>query len=198
MPHSSPTFDTICRSVLKKINPATVLDVGCGSGKYGRLARSILPHSSITGYEIEGSYIEKFSLRAVYNQIHNLDAEKMFSKEVRNHYDVCFLGDSLEHMRKSLGHDLIHFLLYRVRFVVCVVPLEYLQDDFNGIHSEAHVSSWHPIEFQLFTDSFHISTTESWFGILRGFNCEVVAFWNFSKALHKTNNCIKNLPRLNL
>jgi len=50
-------------------------------------------------------------------------------------YDAVILGDCIEHMRKSVGLDLLNFLVYRSRIIVVKFPVQMIQDPYQG-HNE--------------------------------------------------------------
>lgn len=60
MPGSFGVFDDVVNELVGLIKPQTFLDIGTGSGKYGKLVRSAAPKCNRTGIEIEASYIERF------------------------------------------------------------------------------------------------------------------------------------------
>lgn len=175
LPYSRNTFDDTAAAVLAAIGPITVLDVGCGAGKYGRIARAVLADTVLTGYEPERSYIARFGLRKLYDEVRvQLIQEAMRSPS--EHFDMCIFGDSLEHLPKSIGNDVVHYFLYRTSFILIVAPLEYLQDNGEQERFEAHLSSWSPLEFSLHTDVAYLSTGNAWLGLLRGFECSRAKF----------------------
>jgi hypothetical protein len=53
----------------------------------------------------------------------------------------------IEHLRKSVGLDLLNFLVYRARRIVVVFPLRYRQGTFDGRSQEAHISVWGQSDF---------------------------------------------------
>ena len=57
MPNSFGTFDRVVESLFRKINPRKILDIGCGAGKYGELAKAVIPDTERIGIEIEETYI---------------------------------------------------------------------------------------------------------------------------------------------
>jgi len=170
LPYSENTFDDAVASVLRATKPCTVLDVGCGAGKYGRIVRSTLDVKSLIGYEPEKSYVARFGLRKLYDEVRTKPIQDAIQAP-SEHFDMCIFGDSLEHLPKSAGIDVVHFFLYRTSFVLIVAPLEYLQDNGKRERFEAHLSSWSPLEFCPYTDVAYTSTGKAWLGLLRGFEC---------------------------
>lgn len=154
MPTSWDIFDEDSRAIIKAITPKMVLDVGPGMGKYGKMVReaNLGGICTIVAYEAEQSYIKAFSLKSIYNDVFWAEANQIMRLEANRRWDLCIFGDVLEHMPKSEGLDLIHFLLYRARFILMTVPLQYLQEDVGGVERERHISSWHPDEYRRYTD----------------------------------------------
>ena len=187
-------FDTLVECTVNHISPRKVLDVGCGAGKYADIVRRIQPESLIIGYEEEPSYIERFKLRKKYDDLYNISIEHIIQQDVRQQFDLCIMGDVLEHLRKSVGQDVIHFLLYRSRYILLAVPLQYLQDDHDGVRGEAHVSSWHPHEFEPYTDVIFVSKPGTWFAVLRGFLCDHSEFILLRDTIQSVENSAKYLP----
>jgi SAM-dependent methyltransferase len=175
LPYSENTFDEAVAAVLRATKPCTVLDVGCGAGKYGRIVRSALDVRSLIGYEPEKSYVARFRLRKLYDEVRIKPIQEAIQAP-SEHFDMCIFGDSLEHLPKSAGNDVVHFFLYRTSFVVVVAPLEYLQDNGERERFEAHLSSWSPLEFFPYTDVAYTSTGKAWLGLLRGFECSRAKF----------------------
>lgn len=61
-----------------------------------------------------------------------------------------FIGDCIEHMRKSDGIDLINYLVYRSKEIIMLFPNKYIQYDWMGHTSEAHRSVWSETDFDGF------------------------------------------------
>jgi len=91
-------------SLVKKINPLSILDIGAGNGTYGMLFRELLdlnhgrmkPESWITtidAVEVEQSYITPIH-KYVYN---DLFIQDWMEFSATSHYDFIFMGDVLEH-----------------------------------------------------------------------------------------------------
>jgi hypothetical protein len=63
-------------------------------------------------------------------------------------YDAVILGDCIEHMRKSVGLDLLNFLVYRSRIIIVKFPVQMIQDPYQGHKNEAHISVWSEHDFR--------------------------------------------------
>lgn len=125
-------------------NLQTVIDIGPGAGKYGRMVRDAHPDAHITGLEIDADYPDRFKLSRIYDQVLvQRGSEIMRWPNVGGAvWDLVIAGDVLEHMPKSEGLDLLHFLVYRAHYLWLVWPMRYIQGDLDGHVSEAHVSVW--------------------------------------------------------
>ncbi len=124
----------------------TALDIGAGRGKYGRMIRELRPDVQITAVEVDSEYVELFGLRSLYDFVHNEPAERLLeSPDVE--WDLVTMGDVIEHMPKSRGLDVLHFLVYRARYLWVQYPNRYRQNALLGHVSEAHMSIWTRVDF---------------------------------------------------
>ena len=150
MPFSVDAFDHWVSTMIGILQPATVLDIGPGAGKYGRMVREISAKSEFktrtTAIEIDASYVETFQLRDIYDEIIIDDALNLI-RNPRCRFDLVIIGDCIEHMRKSAGIDLLNFLIYRAGYVCVIYPDRYVQDDWEGHAAEAHISTWSLADF---------------------------------------------------
>lgn len=151
MPFSSDTFDGYITTLIEYLQPATVLDIGPGAGKYVDMLRPIAKQhdfsTHITGVEIDPMYIEKFHLNERYDDLIVGDAVNLINTpKVR--YDLVMIGDCIEHMRKSSAIDLLNFLVYRSGYICIVYPEAFVQDDWHDHPAEAHISTWHETDFK--------------------------------------------------
>lgn len=147
MPHSKKVFDDAVAEIVRLIRPRSFLDLGAGAGKYGKLVRRACPRCVVTGIEIEQEYIDKFNLTAIYDTIVCDDVSVLLDQAIDSHFDIVMAGDLLEHLRKSAGVDLLHFLIYRTSFIIAIYPVRFLQDSVAGHPREAHISSWSVQDF---------------------------------------------------
>jgi len=134
MPFSSQSGKASIKWVMSKIPaPKTALDIGCGEGAYAKM----FPKLEWTGVEIWEPYVEKYSLRSLYPDLHITDA-RQFQPDRK--FDVCFLGDVLEHMTVDEAKDLVRKTKKWADTVIVSIPIgKYPQGEFEGNPYEAHV-----------------------------------------------------------
>lgn len=142
MPFSSSTFDSVLASHLIRIAPKSVLDVGAGAGKYGRMIRKILPSTGIVGIEPTQSYIEQYKLRGIYDRIHDMDLRQYCNHHAKDRSDIVIFGDVLEHFFRSEAIDYIDYFLYRSEWAIVIWPTMMPQDDVEGNSFEIHKSNF--------------------------------------------------------
>jgi len=150
VPYSDDAFDIVVGRVVEKVAPNRCIDIGSGAGKYCRIVRALRPSAYIVAVEIEQDYISRFRLESFADEVRCMNADRLIYTAIDETYDLAIFGDSLEHMRKSRGMDLLEFLIYRTRFIIIVYPERYLQNSVNGYGSEAHLSIWTPADFAKF------------------------------------------------
>jgi hypothetical protein len=151
MPVSAVVFDQHITALIERMRPASVLDIGPGAGKYGKIVKALreggLDIPSLAAVEIDPAYIEHFKLQEIYDVVQLGDASLLPDVGPDAEWDLVILGDVLEHFRKSRGVDLIDYLFYRTKYIVLVVPIDYIQGAWEGHHAEAHISTWYPSDF---------------------------------------------------
>ena len=163
MPYSAMMFDQIVAALIAKMRPASVLDIGPGAGKYGLIVKGLrelgVEIESLAAVEIDESYIEQFKLNDIYDMVQLGDASMLPDVGPDAQWDLVILGDVLEHFRKSRGTDLVDYLYYRTKYIILVVPIDYIQGAWDGHHAEAHISTWYPADFARYKASCFSSTT---------------------------------------
>jgi 2-polyprenyl-3-methyl-5-hydroxy-6-metoxy-1,4-benzoquinol methylase len=98
MPFSSDENRSWAIEKIKEINPEYVLDIGAGSGTYGKLIKSFNDKCIVEAVEVWEPYIKEFNLESIYNKLYLEDARSFkFTKE----YDLIIFGDVLEHMSEE-------------------------------------------------------------------------------------------------
>ncbi len=154
MPSSSGIFDNLTGNIIATVTPKTIVDIGAGAGKYGKLIRQIETLCRIkihaTAVEMDEGYIRDFKLHEVYDTVISMDATQLLRQTPGIKGDICILGDFIEHLPKSDGVDLLNYLLYRFSIVIVVVPVDMYQGEWMGHAQEAHISLWYESDFTSF------------------------------------------------
>jgi 2-polyprenyl-3-methyl-5-hydroxy-6-metoxy-1,4-benzoquinol methylase len=156
MPVSDPgNLTTIARTICHS-RPTSLLDLGCGFGKYGVIAREYLDiepgrirkedwRTRIVG--VEGFEGYRNPLWDVYTTVHI----ENFTEMQYSGFDLVLLVDSLEHVEKSVGYDLLRNLLEHNKQVLVSCPFgrNYCeQGAVNGNELERHKAHWTPQDFE--------------------------------------------------
>lgn len=150
MPWSDDCFDTLIERYIAQLQPASMIDIGAGAGKYGAITRRASPETWTVAVEMQQEYVDHFTLADAYDEVWVDRAEDIFFEKPDLTADLVVFGDSIEHMRKSVGVDLLHYFAYRSRCILCIYPTKYVQYSLEGRAAEAHISVWGPQDFGLF------------------------------------------------
>jgi hypothetical protein len=159
MPVSLNVFDSKVKEMIRLCEPASVLDIGCGAGKYGKIVRSIEAETgrtiAKTCVEIEKeTVIDRYQIDRIYNNVINDDAVALPIRYPRLTGDLAIIGDMIEHLTKSQGIDLLEYLQYRFRHIILVVPVDWVSFDYKDHLHEAHISIWRPVDIARFSGSY--------------------------------------------
>lgn len=134
------------------LQPGSVLDVGCGFGKWGVLCREQLDIAAlrwdksswatrIDGIEIFANYITPLH-SYVYDNVYIGDALEIMPR-LEYQYDLIIMGDVIEHLPKERGRRLIQAILSRHGALLLATPRQFVeQDAFCGNLAERHLSHW--------------------------------------------------------
>ena len=156
MPSSQPyQIPKILERVLQ-LNPQSILDVGCGAGKYGMLCREYLEfwdgrneytfRRRIDAIEAFSEYITPLH-SFVYNNIY-VDDVLCISARLKG-YDLVLLIDVLEQLPKEEGRDLLTLLILNNENLLISTPKEWVtQSDIFGNGYERHKTIWTEKEFE--------------------------------------------------
>lgn len=163
MPSSRPETIPPVVSLVRQMNPASILDVGTGFGKWGVLFRE---YTDIAGSEKDPARYRKENWRVriegiegfrpyltplhdyAYDRVHVGDALAVLPRLGR--YDLIFLGDVIEHFDKPAGRKLVEEALgHALGFVVLTTPRrETSQGARAGNEMEIHRSLWSARDFR--------------------------------------------------
>lgn len=150
-----------------KIN--RVLDLGAGAGlypKYAKQTNRMLTNAEWIGVEIWQPYIEKYGLNTLYNKVINADIRE-FNFEEHGEFDLCILGDVLEHMTKEESIQVVTKALeYCKRILVSIPVAHYPQGASEGNPYEVHVKDdWSDQEVKESFPNILDSTQEKKIGV---------------------------------
>jgi SAM-dependent methyltransferase len=114
--------------LVELLQPKSILDVGCGNGRYGFLFREILEwnygrippgtwEARIDGIEISPSYLTPIHAY-VYSSVHTCD----WMKFQAFNYDLVFMGDVLEHFGEGDWQRALMKAKQGSKFTIVVCP----------------------------------------------------------------------------
>jgi len=162
MPDStSVLYASVILSDLERLDPHSILDVGCGFGLWGFLCRfSFDVHKGrhykdswstrIEGVEVYEPYIMQHQ-KFLYDRIHVGRIEDLIDS--LGEYDLYIFGDVLEHLPKEVGQRVLRMAYNMARKGVVVnIPLGdgWLREGTDENPYEAHVSMWDVMDFLQF------------------------------------------------
>ena len=142
MSGSFPIFDAACQHLIGALAPASALDVGAGSGKYGRMLAAAAPTCASVAIEAEAVHAERFALGELYRRVDIADAAQWWRANPGQNFDLVIAGDCLQQMAKSEGQDLLNAMLYRSAYLIVIAPEFVVQGAVDGLASAVHRSAW--------------------------------------------------------
>jgi len=160
MPSSQPdNISTVVKWIVE-IDPASVLDVGVGFGKYGVLAREYtdIRHGRyqrkewkvvIDGIEIFSPYYNPIC--DIYDRVYGQDVKELLP-HLKN-YELVLICDVLEHLTKDDGIQVLaECKRMATKAVIVSTPFgPYPQDTCFGNENERHISEWKVNDFEGWT-----------------------------------------------
>ena len=151
-------------TVLMNLKPKSVLDVGCGFGKYGMLMREYLdigqgrlerPRWQVRLVAIDafGGYRNPV-WDFVYEEIHIGEAQAIVPTLGR--FDAILIADVIEHLDMEVGTELVRQCLAHTGVLIVSTPREFaVQHDTHGNPYERHRSAWAARDFPR---NLHVAT----------------------------------------
>jgi len=117
---------------------AKILDVGFGSGVYGKLLRAFY-YQYVDGIDVYNENIQEIGLDKIYDHIF---IENILEFDF-SYYDLIIMGDVLEHIDLDPAKNLLESFLKdkKCGALLVSVPFEYEQDELYGNHYERHLQS---------------------------------------------------------
>ena len=145
--------------LVRKINPASILDIGIGFGRWGILFREFLEiwddgnytgnwKRCIEGVEIFPEYIKDYH-KYFYNKIYYQDAYE-FLKETDKKWDLINCGDVIEHFEKEKALEFMEMTLNKSKYLLINIPIgkNWEQNSKNENEFESHRSFWNISDFR--------------------------------------------------
>lgn len=127
MPSSDAAQISTILDLVQIINPDSILDIGCGYGKYGFLSKECLMEhtwdkdknivNAVEGYK---DYISD-TQKAIYNNIFICNAMN-FETYLLMDYDIVMIIDAFEHLSVDNGKTFISEMLKKSRYLLISVP----------------------------------------------------------------------------
>ena len=138
MPTSYPLYkDSVRNWVLQNIPlDAKILDVGAGCGTYSDLLRGY--GYKMDAIEIWEPYIKKYNLKDKYDVVMEMDVLDVYAPTLQN-YDMCILGDILEHLNIEDGQRLIKDISKHCKYFIVAIPYQMEQGEHEGNIHETHL-----------------------------------------------------------
>jgi tetratricopeptide (TPR) repeat protein len=158
MPVSTSVHISHCLKYIINMRPLSILDIGCGFGMWGFLARMYLDVSEervqppdwkmrIDGLELFEPYIQSHQ-RALYSNIIIGDIRELAPKV--GNYELIIAGDVIEHLDKDDGETVIEHLYDKAtRALLVNIPLGegWEHPERHGNPGELHRSQWYIEDF---------------------------------------------------
>ena len=152
-------------------NPAKLLDIGIGYGKYGFLAREYLElweqgsaydshKRQIDGIEAFDAYITPVH-RLIYDHLFSGDAKDVLPS-IKDRYDLILMIDVLEHFTYDDGLKVLDECRRCGRNILISVPrLMSVQEEIYGNPFETHRYNWKRKDFSGIPDKFFVYNAKS-------------------------------------
>lgn len=151
---SSSIFDACIGQVAHMLKPQSVLELGCGKGKFGALLKQIgrQPATLNAVQKVFAADEPEFLQGKGYSQIIDRDIMEYYREGFDEQYDLIVALDVIEHFLISDVMSIINFSLYRANHMLLVWP---------SAHPQAAVSNpfdRHRSSFELkdLTDKFDV------------------------------------------
>ncbi|MEM2105329.1 MAG: class I SAM-dependent methyltransferase [Candidatus Bathyarchaeia archaeon] len=130
------------------IETNSLIDVGCGRGIIGALARIYRNPKRLVGVDVFRPYLNFCSCHSLYDELYNHDLTKtpLFFRD--KEFDVATCIEVLEHIPKSDGEKLLNELERIAKKVIITTPNGLLpQKPLDGNPFQRHVSYWSVKDF---------------------------------------------------
>jgi hypothetical protein len=129
--------------LIAREQPASVLDLGAGYGKYGVLTREYASPQRLDAVDANPPRYPVYD-HVYLGDLRQLD--RVLPQEAPR-YDLALLLDALEHLDKTEAWALLDAVVGRARRVLVATPWGFRPQEVPGQPFETHRSGWYPWEF---------------------------------------------------
>ena len=146
---SHPIYDNNLISIISKIQPASILDLGCGKGKLGSIIKESNIRSNLKSplhligvnplfdKVADNHLLSTFG----YDEVLDLTIDQYCEDHIDREVDIVTALDVLEHLPRSKAFDVIDQMLYHCKFMIIIWPISHPQYA-SGNTFDAHRSSF--------------------------------------------------------
>ena len=142
MPTSLSAFNKEVIDHITALKPKTVLDVGPGQGKYKNIINSVSSEIVCDAVEPVEKYITDYDLKSKYRNVFQQDIIDFVKTDRTHHYDLCIMGDILEHLFLNEAMNVIDALAYKCKHLIIIWPTNLPQDVEFDSYYEMHKSNF--------------------------------------------------------
>ncbi|TAJ82268.1 MAG: hypothetical protein EPO42_01350 [Gallionellaceae bacterium] len=130
---SSGAFNACVQQTVRLVQPNSIMELGCGQGKFGELLRQTGSAANLTGVQkiFSGNDIALLEGKG-YRQIIDRDILDFYREGFDENYDLIVALDVIEHFLLSDVMSIIHFSLYRANYLLLVWPSAHPQSASNN------------------------------------------------------------------
>lgn len=126
----------------------SLIDIGCGRGVIGALARIYRNPKRLVGIDAFRPYLNFCSHHSFYDELYHYDLTKTSLFFEDKEFDVATCIEVLEHIPKSSGENLLNELERIAKKVIITTPNGFLkQEALEGNAFQKHVSHWSVTDF---------------------------------------------------
>lgn len=130
---SAGVFNTCIQQVVSLVKPQQVLELGCGQGKFGELLRQMGSPAQLTAVQKLFSENDQAHLQGKgYRAVIDRDILDYYREGFDEQYDLVVALDVIEHFLISDVMSILHFSLYRAKYVLLVWPSAHPQGGGNA------------------------------------------------------------------
>jgi hypothetical protein len=122
-------FDNCIRQIVGLVRPASLLELGCGQGKFGALVQAAGHSVALTAVQKLFGADDEATLKARgYGSVIDRDILDFYREGFDQRYDLIVALDVIEHFLYSDVLSIVNFSLYRADYMLLVWPSAHPQE----------------------------------------------------------------------